>query len=231
LDRPTTGVAIALDFDTVEDALPIVEVAGGAVDLYKIGPVLFTRYGPEIVEAVRKRGGQVFLDLKFHDIPNVVGGGARAAAGLGVRMLTVHCAGGVEMMRAAVEGSREGAARHGCTRPLIAGVTVLTSTTGSADTEPEVLRRAGMAMEAGADGVVCSTMEVGAVKREFGDSLLAVVPGIRLADQSKDDQARVGTPGKAASEGADYIVVGRSITRAADPIAALRRIREEVRNA
>jgi orotidine-5'-phosphate decarboxylase len=177
---------------------------------------------------VKSRGKKVFLDLKFHDIPNTVSGAVEAAAALGVNMLTVHCAGGVEMMRGALKGADAGSRGAGGARPRIIGVTVLTSLAGTADTAKRVLDYSRDAVAAGIDGVVCSPLEVGQVKRAWGTKLLAVVPGIRLAEDGKDDQARVGTPGHAAADGADFIVVGRSVTGSPDPAGTLAKVLREI---
>jgi orotidine-5'-phosphate decarboxylase len=227
----STQVILALDFDRLEDARTLVKETRGLVSIYKVGSILFTGSGPEVVDVVKANGGRVFLDLKFHDIPNTVRGAVRAAATLGVSMLTVHASGGADMMRGALEGAREGADLSGNESPAVVGVTMLTSHAGGGDTLGRVMELAGSAAEAGIEGVVCSVLEVGKVKEMFGDRLMAVVPGIRLSDQARDDQARVGTPAQAVRDGADYIVVGRSVTKAPDPRGALARIREEVASA
>jgi orotidine-5'-phosphate decarboxylase len=226
-----TQAILALDFDRLEDAVRMVGETHELVSIYKVGSILFTGYGSEVIEAVRAGGGEVFLDLKFHDIPNTVRGAVRAAAAHGVSMLTVHASGGIDMMRGALEGAGQGADASGNPRPRIVGVTMLTSHAGGGDTLGRVIELAGSAAEAGLDGVVCSVAEVGKVKEAYGERLLTVVPGIRLSDQAKDDQARVGTPRQAVRDGADYIVVGRSVTKSPDPKGALTRILEEVANA
>jgi orotidine-5'-phosphate decarboxylase len=226
-----TRIILALDFDRLDQAERMVEITRERVDIYKIGPILFTSFGPGIVEFARNAGAGILLDLKFHDIPNTVRGSVRAASSLGVSMLTVHASGGIDMMRSALEGAEEGARAFGTERPLIVGVTVLTSMAREGDTTARVLSLAGDADRAGIDGVVCSPLEVGRVKETYGDKLLAVVPGIRLGGDRTDDQARVGTPGQAARDGADFIVVGRSVTGSSDPGEALARILKEVENA
>jgi len=218
-----TEVVIALDSGRLDEAMRVIEATRDRVGFYKVGSILFTSAGPKAVEAVRSSGRQVFLDLKFHDIPNTVMGAVGAAAAMGVYMLTVHCAGGVEMMRAALEG-----AGRGPERPRIIGVTVLTSLAAGGDTFARVLSHARSAAEAGIDGIVCSPLEVNHVKRTYGEKLLAVVPGIRLGDQGTDDQARVGTPGQAVRDGADFIVVGRSVTGAQDPSRTLIKVLEDI---
>ncbi|MFH1312692.1 MAG: orotidine-5'-phosphate decarboxylase [Candidatus Eisenbacteria bacterium] len=226
-----TGIILALDFDRLDQAERMVEVTHEQVDVYKIGPILFTRFGPGIVEFAKNTGVKVFLDLKFHDIPNTVRGAVRAATSLGVNMLTIHASGGIDMMRGALEGAEEGSKAFATERPLIIGVTVLTSMAGQGDTLTQVLNLAGDAAKAGIDGVVCSPLEVGRVKEAHGDRLLAVVPGIRLGGDEADDQARVGTPGQAVRDGADFLVVGRSVTGASAPEEALARILKEVEDA
>jgi orotidine-5'-phosphate decarboxylase len=227
----STQVVIALDADNLEQAERMVSVTGDQVSIYKIGSILFTRYGPEALEVARRAEKEVFLDLKFHDIPNTVKGAVKAASAYGIRMMTVHTSGGVDMMRAALEGATEGAREHSVERPSIIGVTVLTSIDTGGSTLERVLERADDAVAAGIDGVVCSAKEVGKVKQIHGGRLMAVVPGIRLASQQADDQARVGTPARAAGDGADFLVVGRSVTASENPQAVLARILEEVKNA
>lgn len=226
-----TKVILALDFDRLDETQRMVELTGEQVDMYKVGSILFTAFGSRVVEAVKESGREIFLDLKFHDIPNTVKGAVRAASSMGVGMLTVHASGGVAMMQAAMEGAEEGKAAHGGRRPWIIGVTMLTSMVAEGDTTGRVLELAGKAADASIDGVVCSALEVGRVKQTYGERLMTVVPGIRFSDQTADDQARVGTPGQAAGDGADFIVVGRSVSKAKDPAGILARIREEIRNA
>jgi orotidine-5'-phosphate decarboxylase len=226
-----TKVIIALDADDLDQAGDIVRATGDRVGIYKIGSILFTRFGPRALEVAKNAGKEIFLDLKFHDIPNTVKEAVRAAASQGVSLMTVHTSGGADMMAAAREGARAGAEAAGVERPRVIGVTVLTSIAGQDNVLDTVLERAGEAASAGIDGIVCSPREVGRVKQVHGDRLLAVVPGIRLADQQANDQARVGTPGQAAADGADYLVVGRSVTASENPQAMLDRILEEIANA
>lgn len=225
-----TEIILALDSDSLDEAMRIVDLTRGHVDNYKVGSILFTHHGTESVRRVKEAGGNIFLDLKFHDIPNTVRGAVRGAARLGVRLLTVHTPGGIEMMRAAQEGAREGAAETGVEKPLVIGVTVLTSIQKEGGVKDLVLSRAGDAVTAGIDGVVCSAHELPVIRSEYGDRLATVVPGIRLSDQSGDDQARVATPGQAARDGASFLVIGRSVTRSDDPAWTLERIKEEIRN-
>jgi len=237
-DRVTTTPIVALDVPTVAAAMRLVERLGDACRFYKVGLELFTAAGPSAVESVRATGAQVFLDLKLHDIPNTVRGAARSATVLGASLLTVHAAGGVDMMKAAVEGAD--AADAPSRRPAcrILAVTVLTSmdapalaaASGRSGIEPgaEVLRLSEMAAEAGVHGVVCSGHEVAAVRDRCGDKLARLVPGIRLAGGKQHDQARVVTPAEAARAGATYVVVGRAVTQAPDPVQAMERVRAEL---
>jgi orotidine-5'-phosphate decarboxylase len=222
-----TPVAIvALDFPTVAAAVRLVERLGGLCRFYKVGSELFTAVGPAIVEYLRARGCDVFLDLKFHDIPNTVRRGSGVAAGLGVRLLTAHAAGGLEMVRAAVEGAQDGAARAG-TECGVLGVTVLTSLDAAQlgavrgrprqSVEREVLRLADVSLEGGASGIVCAGSELTAVRKKFGEQLQVLVPGIRPHGVAQADQARTITPEDAAQRGADFVVVGRAVTQAPSP--------------
>ena len=230
MEESKTQVVIALDTEDIAEAGRVIDFTRDRVGTYKVGSILFTRSGPDAVRMVKDAGREVFLDLKFHDIPNTVKGAVKAACGWGVGMLTVHASGGVAMMTAALEGAEAGSAASGEQKPKIIGVTVLTSLARE-DALDRVLELADDAVGAGIDGVVCSPREVRHVKQATEGRLLAVVPGVRLPEQQQDDQARVGTPGQAARDGADYLVVGRSVFGADDPQAALSRIFEEVRHA
>ena len=197
----------------------------------KVGKELFSSSGPALVEQLQRLGYEVFLDLKFHDIPNTVAGAVRAVANLGVWMLNVHASGGQKMMAAARE-----AIEPFSHRPLLIAVTVLTSMTdqdllelGYVESAQErVLRLAGLARESGLDGVVCSAMEAGALRQIHGDDFCLVTPGIRMSGDPAADQRRVVTPAEALSMGSDYLVIGRPITGASDPLAALQRVRREL---
>ncbi|MFV8817105.1 orotidine-5'-phosphate decarboxylase [Haliea sp. E17] len=224
-------VIVALDYPTAEPALQLVQQLDPALCRLKIGKELFTRCGPALVEDIQSRGFQIFLDLKFHDIPNTVAGAVRAAAGLGVWMVNVHASGGRRMMEAAAEtlaGLQQ--------RPLLIAVTVLTSMTeqdlqetGCEESlEQRVSRLAGLTADSGLDGVVCSAREATRLKAERGAGFALVTPGIRLAGDSAGDQRRVLTPADALAAGSDYLVIGRSITAAADPLAALQRVHAEL---
>ena len=221
---------VALDYPSAAEGLGMVESLGDSCDFYKVGSELFTAEGPALVRGLRESGARVFLDLKFHDIPNTMRGSARSAAALGARLITVHGAAGGPGIAAAVEGAGEG-----CD---VLAVTVLTSLDAGAlagvwgrdevTVGEEVLRLAAIAAEAGARGVVCSGREAAAVKRSFGDRLAVLVPGVRPAGTASHDQARVVTPRQAVDSGADYIVVGRAVTQAENPAAAAESIRRDL---
>ena len=227
-------IIIALDLPTPDAALDIVDRVGGVASFYKVGPALYTLTGPSLVRELRRRGKRVFLDLKFHDIPNIVARAVEAAASLEVELLTVHASGGSAMMRAA----REAAGDEG---PKLLGVTLLTSFTPG-DVEEvwgkqllslreEVGRLSSLAAEANLHGVVTSVLEAEAMKRKYGADFLVVTPGIRPAGELAGDQARTATPAEALRAGADYLVVGRPVIAAADPAQAAVRIRAELDDA
>lgn len=210
---------LALDVPAPDAALALVEELGASCRFYKIGAELFTAAGPEVVRRVRDTGADVFLDLKYHDIPNTVRGAVRSAAALGVRLVTVHAVGGETMIRAGVEGARDGG------HCGVLAVTLLTSLkegeasalwgrTGNFHATDEVLRLTELAERAGAEGVVCSGNEARAVKDRFGDRLSVLIPGIRMAGGATQDQARIVTPAEAAATGAEYVVIGRAVTAA-----------------
>ncbi|WP_439580094.1 orotidine-5'-phosphate decarboxylase [Elioraea sp.] len=220
---PAARIAVALDTPDPARAASWARALAGHVGVAKVGLELFTAAGAGAVAAVRESGLPVFLDVKLHDIPNTVAGAVRSAARLGVAMLTVHAAGGAAMMEAA----REAADSAGPDRPMILAVTVLTSLTTSdlaatgveAAPASQVLRLARLAIASGADGIVCSPLEVAPLRAALGASVPLVVPGIRPVGSRADDQARVTTPAEAVAAGADWLVIGRPITRAADPVA------------
>ena len=224
-------VIVPLDYASAEPALALAQRLSPDLCRLKVGKELFTHCGPGLVEQLQGLGYEVFLDLKYHDIPNTVAGAVRAAADLGVWMVNVHASGGRRMMEAAAEalaGSHQ--------PPLLIAVTVLTSMSAqdlaelghSEPVEESVLRLAGLAADSGLDGVVCSAEEAPALRRDQGPDFCLVTPGIRLAGDSADDQRRVMTPAAAMAAGSDYLVIGRSITGAADPLAALERVRQEL---
>jgi orotidine-5'-phosphate decarboxylase len=220
---------VALDVPRASAAMALVGELGETCGFYKVGNELFTAAGPSVVAAIREQGREVFLDLKFHDIPNTVAQACAAATRLGVWMLDVHAAGGRAMLAAAREAVTNAAAAQGRPSPLLIAVTVLTSLadvdlreTGVAGTATQqALDLARLAAACGLDGVVCSAVEAPAMRAARGKDFKLVTPGIRPAGSSHDDQARVITPSAAVANGADYLVVGRPITQAVDPLAAL----------
>ncbi|HBP25034.1 MAG TPA: orotidine-5'-phosphate decarboxylase [Oribacterium sp.] len=221
-------VIIALDFPNAEETYRFLDQFTGRKPFVKIGMELFYAEGPQIVREIKKRGHKVFLDLKLHDIPNTVKGGMQSLRDLGVDMTNVHASGGIRMMKAAVEGLT----RADGTRPMLIAVTQLTSTSQETMTEELLIDRpiadvvvqyAKNAQAAGLEGVVCSPLEAGRIHAEVGADFKTITPGIRFAGDAVGDQARVTTPAKAKEIGSDYIVVGRSITAAADPVAAYER--------
>jgi orotidine-5'-phosphate decarboxylase len=232
-------IIVALDVDTREKALKLAEELEGKVAAFKVGLELFNSAGVPVIEAIQSKGIPVFYDAKFHDIPNTVKGAVAAATKMGVWMVNVHCTGGLEMMKAARESANETAAKLGSKTPLVIGVTVLTSISQeilntqwgvSGNVGDTVLRLASLAKEAGLDGVVCSGHEIELLKRELGKEFKLIVPGIRPADSgSVQDQKRVMTPGQAVSLGADYLVIGRPITKAPVPAEAAAKILNEIK--
>ncbi|MEX0731953.1 MAG: orotidine-5'-phosphate decarboxylase [Aquisalimonadaceae bacterium] len=224
-------VVVALDFDQPQEALALADRLSAEDCRIKVGKELFGRGGPELVRRMVDMGHDVFLDLKYHDIPNTVAGACRAAADLGVWMLNVHALGGREMMEKARDAVL-GASRP----PLLIAVTVLTSHDAGtlreigceADVERQVLRLARLAVDAGLDGVVCSAREAPGLRRSLGNAPILVTPGIRPTGSEQDDQRRVLTPAEALRAGSDYLVVGRPITRASDPVAVLHAINREI---
>jgi orotidine-5'-phosphate decarboxylase len=216
---------VAADLSDPDGAERLARQLSGIVASVKVGLELFTAGGPEAVRRVRAHA-PVFLDLKLHDIPNTVGGAARSAARLGVEMLTVHSLGGPRMVAAAVEGSAKGAADAGVEPPAVLAITVLSSLAGEGLASPSSL--AFEAVSAGAAGVVVSGEDVSVVRDVLGPRALLVVPGIRPRGHDNDDQIRVLTPREALEKGADYIVVGRPVTRSADPAGVARSILSEL---
>jgi orotidine-5'-phosphate decarboxylase len=222
----------AIDVGTTAEALALVDQLRGSVGGFKIGNRLFTSAGPAFVEAIVARGDRVFLDLKFHDIPQTVAGAVAAATRLGIWMVNVHASGGSVMMRAAVDAARGEAARGSRPAPLVVAVTMLTSlsepmlgTIGvSGGMSAQVQRLAALAQAAGLDGVVASPQEIALVRATCGPNFTVVTPGIRSVDDPKDDQNRTLSAFEALRAGADFIVVGRPIIAAPDPRAAAERI-------
>ena len=225
-------VIIACDFNSAEETFAFLDKFTGKKPFVKIGMELFYAEGPEIVKKIKKRGHKIFLDLKLHDIPNTVMKAMKVLSGLDVDMVNVHAAGTIAMMEAAIKGLR----REDGTRPLLIAVTQLTSTDEermqkelyiNKSLEETVMHYAKNAADAGLDGVVCSPLEAGKVHGVCGNGFVTVTPGIRFADGEAGDQVRITTPAKAKEIGSDYIVVGRPITQADDPVAAYERCVEE----
>jgi orotidine-5'-phosphate decarboxylase len=224
-------IIVALDFPDAKDALALAQRLDPQQCRVKVGKELYTAAGPSLVEQLQRAGFGVFLDLKFHDIPNTVAGACAAAAQLGVWMVNVHALGGRAMMTAA----REAVAKSR-KPPRLVAVTLLTSMAAAdmADVgmagspQDAVLRLARLAQACGLEGVVCSPQEAGALRRQCGRDFLLVTPGIRPADAGQDDQQRIATPRAATEAGANYLVIGRPITRAPDPLAALHAIQAEI---
>lgn len=225
-------VIVALDFEQQQQALNLVSQLDPSLCRLKVGKEMFTHFGPDFVKALQQRGFEVFLDLKFHDIPNTVAKAVVAAAELGVWMVNVHASGGSRMMQAA----KEALLPFGAQAPKLIAVTVLTSMEQSDLTElgimltpaQQVQKLAALTAAAGLDGVVCSAQEATLLKQQFGQQFQLVTPGIRPANSAADDQRRVMTPKAAQLAGVDYMVIGRPITKAADPLGALKAIVDEL---
>lgn len=225
-------VIIACDFSSAKDTFDFLDKFTDEKPFVKIGMELFYAEGPSIVREIKKRGHKIFLDLKLHDIPNTVKKAMSVLSNLDVDMTNLHAAGTVEMMKAAVDGLTKADG----TRPILIAVTQLTSTSEermqnelliNASINDTIVKYAENAKLAGLDGVVCSPLEAGMVKEACGTAFMTVTPGVRFADGEVGDQVRVTTPAKAKEIGSDYIVVGRPITQAADPVAAYRRCVKE----
>ena len=226
-------ILVALDVESAAKAVELANLLRGSVGGFKIGKQLFTAAGPAMVRELTSRGDRVFLDLKFHDIPNTVAGAIQSAVSTGAWMVNVHCSGGSAMMKAAAEAATKAAEKASQQRPLVIGVTVLTSMTDQALKEigietpmlDQVVRLATLAKTSGLDGVVASPQEVRAIRNACGAGFEIVTPGIRPAEQQgKDDQARTMTPAEAVEAGATYLVIGRPITGAPDPKSAAEQI-------
>jgi orotidine-5'-phosphate decarboxylase len=226
--KPTERLIVALDFPDGASALSLVDRLEGSTSWFKVGLELYIAEGKSLVAELQRRGCSIFLDLKLHDIPNTVAGAVRSASRLGVDMLTVHAAGGPAMLSAAAEAADD--------RPTLLAVTVLTSmdraqleAIGIQDSPTaQVEKLAGMALSCGVEGIVCSPVEVSTLRRSFGSEPLLVIPGIRPAGSATGDQRRIATPAEAIASGANFVVVGRPITQAADPGAAARAILAEM---
>lgn len=230
-------IILALDVSDGKYALDLVDRFGEHIDIFKVGLELFVSAGPGVVEEIHKRGKRVFLDLKFHDIPNTVSKAAVAATRLGVYMFNVHASGGTEMMRRCRESVVDICLKENITRPKILGVTVLTGLTQEAlknefaihhGLKAHVKQLSKLAREAGLDGVVASGHEVASLRSHFGKAFLIVAPGIRTSWTPPDDQKRTMTPREAIREGADHIVVGRAVLGQPDPLRAIELISAEI---
>ncbi len=235
MSKSDSKIIVALDFEKSTELEHFVEQLDPAFCRVKVGKTLFTKYGPAIIGKLNDRGFEVFLDLKFHDIPQQVAGACLSASELGVWMLNVHALGGLAMLKAAKVALEQVAQATG-KRPLLIGVTVLTSL-GEKDlaqfgitesVEKMVFRLASLCYEAGLDGVVCSALEATSLKKQFGPDFICVTPGIRLKGDDTQDQKRVMTPVDALQAGSDYLVMGRSITEARFPLKQLQEINEVI---
>jgi len=211
-------IIIALDVNTIKETQRLLDILSPHVRIFKVGMELFYSCGAKAIELIRKHDREIFLDLKFHDIPNTVRNAAMVAAKMGVFMFNVHASGGTSMMKAALEGAEEESARLGVDRTRILGVTVLTSMDAL---QGQVLSLAALAKKAGLDGVVASPKEAAVIRKEIGKDFLIVTPGIRPEGSEKQDQKRTATPQEAIQAGADYIVIGRPVTKAKDPLKVL----------
>ncbi len=235
-DEARKRLIFALDVDAFEEAQKWVKLLHEKVGIFKVGKQLFTRCGPDVVRMIRDEGGEVFLDLKYHDIPNTVAMAGVEACRLGVRMFNVHALGGFEMMTKTVAEVDARYPRGSAERPLLLAVTILTSsgeeTLRAVGIERPVRemvpRLARLAKDAGMDGVVASPQEVGLIREVCGTDFAIVTPGVRPASATLDDQKRVMTPGEAIAAGADYLVIGRPISAAPDPVAAADSILDEM---
>ncbi len=237
-DAPSKNrIVLALDVDSDREALAIVDELRDAVGLFKVGHQLFTAYGPDIVRRITGAGGRVFLDLKYHDIPNTVAKAAAEAVKLGVSIFNVHALGGLDMMRAAAESAKETSAGRGIAAPVVLAVTILTSMDErglrrelkiSRSLPREVSHLARLAQRAGMDGVVASSREIKMLRRAVRGAFVILTPGVRPAWAAADDQKRIMTPAEAVAAGADYIVIGRPVLKAADRKAAVEKILEEL---
>jgi orotidine-5'-phosphate decarboxylase len=227
---------VALDVKTPEEAIALIDTLSPVVDVFKVGVAPFTGYGQEVLDKLEDVGKKVFLDLKFHDIPNTVKNAAYVSTAKGVFMLNFHCLGGKKMLRAAAEGAKEASAALGKKLPILLGVTILTSMDAeemraiglAGNVQEKVIELAQLASEAGMDGVVASAQEAETIKQSVGKDFVVVTPGVRPEWAAAGDQKRIGTPKGAIENGADYIVVGRPIIQAPDPQDAARRIIEEM---
>lgn len=233
---PRDKIIFALDVDHFADAQRWVNLLKNRIGLFKVGKQLFTHAGPKVVDMIRQKGQKVFLDLKYHDIPNTVARAGEEATKLNVSMFNLHALGGIEMMKKTVEASQAVAKSLGVPKPIILAVTILTSMDENALREvgiqnsvlEEVGHLASLASKAGVDGVIASPREIGIIRERCGEKFLIVTPGIRAPSDKKDDQKRTLTPKEAISAGANYLVIGRPIKEAKDPLEAVQKIIEDI---
>jgi len=233
---PKEKIIFALDVEHFSEAQRWVNLLKDHIGMFKVGKQLFTHAGPKVIDMIRKKGQKVFLDLKYHDIPNTVAKAGEEATKLEVSMFNLHALGGLEMMKKTVEASKFAAKELGIPRPLILAITVLTSMDEDGIKEvgiqgpipEEVGRLAFLSMKAGVDGVVASPKEIGIIRQRCGEKFLIVTPGIRHPSDRKDDQKRTLSPKEAINAGADYLVIGRPIKEAKDPLEAVQKIIEDI---
>lgn len=247
--NPADQLIVALDVETFEEARKLIDVLSDEVKIYKIGSQLFTACGPVIVRYVLAKGKNVFLDLKYHDIPNTVANAVSSAVGLSdlghealdekknkitpgrIILITLHTLGGVDMCKEAVQAASKKAESLKIKKPFLVGITVLTSEAPNENTSAIVLERAMIAKQAGLDGVVASTQEAELIRQKFGNNFIIVTPGIRPSDSAAGDQKRIATPSEAIKKGSNFLVVGRPIVKAANPQQAVKSILEEIKKA
>lgn len=226
--KSQTQIILALDVDSFSKARHFVDLLYPQIKIFKVGLQLFTTCGDKIIKYIKNKGGGVFLDLKFHDIPNTVRNAAREVARMrAIKMFTVHTEGGLSMLEAARKGATKEASKLGIKPPLIIGVTVLTSQENTGKILPLVLKRALLAKEAGLDGIVCSVKEAGAVRKKLGKGFIIVTPGIRLPENKAQDQKRVATPLEAKRAGSNFLVVGRPVLEAKNPAKVVEEILQD----
>lgn len=223
-----TKLIVALDVDSLKKAKNLVKKLASTVEIFKVGSQLFTVCGPKIIKIIHKAGRKVFLDLKFHDIPNTVANASQSATKLRVFMFDVHARGGIEMMQAAAAAAKKEAGKLKIIKPKLIGITVLTSDKEGESTKNLVLKLARTAKFCGLDGVVCSVHEVKAIRRALGPKFLIITPGIRLKDKAVGDQKRVATSAAAKLAGSNFIVVGRTIIQSKNPALMAKQILEDL---
>ncbi|HEY5599116.1 MAG TPA: orotidine-5'-phosphate decarboxylase [Candidatus Manganitrophaceae bacterium] len=231
MNKKTAQLIVALDVQTIKEARAIIKSLGTAVGIYKVGSQLFTAFGTEVIRVLAKEQKKIFLDLKYHDIPNTVYNAVGSAVALNVMMLTVHTSGGKQMLEAAVKAAQEQAEKLKIKRPLVVGVTVLTSEADSGNVKDIIIEKARLAKNCGLDGVVASPQEAKMIREELGEDFIIVTPGIRPEGAEAGDQKRTATPEEAVLSGSDFLVVGRPIVQAKDPLRAARSIISEIKNA